>query len=343
MQLNTNLAPAAAAARPRAAAAPAHDATVGSCDPPLSPLQKLGARIRAAASFSQAAQGRGSSVGPTSTSPASSSSSSSLSSSSSSSSSPDAEAGAGAASAEEGCGDEEDDDDLVRQDEEVDDDDENDGDDDEEGGDDDENEGDDDEDEDVEGDDDDDDEEGGDDDENEGDEDEDEDVEGDDDDELEPAFDADDRDDGDDGDSDGQGGSHGRKKRAARAWVPFAIFEKDDDEGEKVTSWDLKFYRRNKHPSPRDTPPLVSPPLTAQQSHGLEDLVAQKPLRRWQHVHPGLGVHDQPGHRGLSKEMQLQLCIGVPLRSPLRVRPRRKRDEPRGEPPPACFMLGNPC
>ena len=278
MQLNTNLAPAAAAARPRAAAAPAHDATVGSCDPPLSPLQKLGARIRAAASFSQVAQGRGSSVGPTSTSPASSSSSSSLSSSSSSSSSPDAEAGAGAASAEEGCGDEEDDDDLVRQDEEVDDDDENDGDDDEEGGDD---------------------------DENEGDDDEDEDVEGDDDDELEPAFDADDRDDGDDGDSDGQGGSHGRKKRAARAWVPFATFEKDDDEGEKVTSWDLKFYRRNKHPSPRDTPPLVSPPLTAQQSHGLEDLVAQKPLRRWQHVHPGLGVHDQPGHRGLSKEMQL--------------------------------------
>jgi hypothetical protein len=91
MQLNTNLAPAAAAARPRAAAAPAHDATAGFCDPPLSPLQKLGARIRAAASFSQAAQGRGSSVGPTSTSPASSSSSS-LSSSSSSSSSPDAEA-----------------------------------------------------------------------------------------------------------------------------------------------------------------------------------------------------------------------------------------------------------
>ena len=35
MQLNTNLAPAAAAARPRAAAAPAHDAAVGSCDPPL--------------------------------------------------------------------------------------------------------------------------------------------------------------------------------------------------------------------------------------------------------------------------------------------------------------------
>ena len=96
----------------------------------------------------------------------------------------------------------------------------------------------------------------------------DDDEEDDDDEGLQPAFGVGDLDDSDNDDSDAEGGTGGnpeRKKRAGREWVSFRMIrtnKEGTDEDKEVISGNLKICRRTKHPSPRDTPPSVCPPLT---------------------------------------------------------------------------------